>query len=357
MSTAIHAKATKTTLTFMQLRLIKLGLVLLFALAAGIALSSSFWYITSNNAVISTTLIALRSPIEGYVSGLDTHVGANLPTNIPILNVRNLYVDETRLNQMVLERNSKISELAGLNEELQDLGALKVKYKEGGSGFLATQIRAWETRREYALKSNDKTLLAATDRLLSSAENGTLLGNLGPLHITYSAQRADEIEILETNVLNKRTTIKGQISDLEKAIAVETARVKKFTEASIKTIDEASVWKLGATNGERVNVGDSLVELVDCSKLTMFVSIPQKRFGDVAIGQMAKFKLSGDTNPRFGKVLAVTAPKDLKTSHFAAMPIEKEDAVIVTLAVDPIPGETCPVGRTASVLIPITNWW
>lgn len=357
MSTAIHARAAKRTLTSLQLRLIKLGLILVLALAAGLALSSSLWYITSNNAVVSTTLIALRSPIEGYVSGLDTHVGANLPTDFPILNVRNPYVDDTRLNQMILERDNKKSEVAGLNEELQDLGALKIKYKEGGSGFLAAQIRAWEVRRDYALKNNDKTLLAATNRLLSAAKNGTLLGNIGPLHITYSAQRADEIEIRETSILDKRTAIRGQILDLEKAIALETERVKKFAEASIKTVDDASVWKLGATNGERVNVGDSLVELVNCSKLTMFVSIPQKRFGDVTIGEMAKFRLSGDTNPRYGKVLAVTAPKDLKTSHFAAMPIEKEDTVIVTIAVDPVPGEACPVGRTASVLIPITNWW
>lgn len=118
------------------------------------------------------------------------------------------------------------------------------------------------------------------------------------------------------------------------------------------------IWRLGASNVERLGVGDMAAELVDCGAPELLVAVPQDRFSDIKIGGVARYRLSGERVERTGPVLSVIGQGDLsQTGHYAALPIaEARSTIIAKVAMTPAGfGEqsaSCLIGRTARVLLP-----
>ncbi len=78
-------------------RLLKIAMVTA-VLGAGLAAAlSGHGMIASNNAVISTNLISLRTPIEGTVSGLPSRAGVMVARGARIAHVENLRVNDEHL--------------------------------------------------------------------------------------------------------------------------------------------------------------------------------------------------------------------------------------------------------------------
>jgi hypothetical protein len=112
------------------------------------------------------------------------------------------------------------------------------------------------------------------------------------------------------------------------------------------------VWKLGASNGERVGAGETIAQIVDCDSAFIIARVPQNRVPDIMVGDEAEFRLSGDETKRHGRVLTVTGDATGGDRNLAAVPFEeKGPTAAVRIAMDPVAGE-CPVGRTARVLLP-----
>jgi hypothetical protein len=116
------------------------------------------------------------------------------------------------------------------------------------------------------------------------------------------------------------------------------------------------LWKLGASSGERVAIGGMLAETVDCHNTFIVASIPQERFSDVEIGGVARFRLSGETQERMGRVMSVTGDNNLlEDRNLASTPmIQKTSSAMARIALSPSENsdDKCMVGRTARILLP-----
>ena len=119
------------------------------------------------------------------------------------------------------------------------------------------------------------------------------------------------------------------------------------------------IWRLGASDAERLGAGDMAAELVDCNAPALLVAIPQDRFSDVKIGGLARYRLSGELNDRSGAVLSVAGQGNLSHSdHYAALPVAETGSTIMAQVAVKTPeggNEPCLIGRTARVLLPTTG--
>jgi multidrug resistance efflux pump len=229
--------------------------ILKIAIAAGIlgtgggAMFSGQGKIPSNNAVISTNFVALRTPIEGIVSGLPNRVGSMVARGALIAHIENPRVNDEHLvdlreHQTRVEADLKGAEanraallnlqmdlvrrdalhtkvnserLASVVEEAEKImAALTVKQAQAqndvdrrlpleASGIVA---KVEMHRLRSTLDAARQDVAAQAARLAScrteakAAAQGVLTGNTGGTDKTYSAQRADEIAI-EVSTLNK----------------------------------------------------------------------------------------------------------------------------------------------------------
>lgn len=121
------------------------------------------------------------------------------------------------------------------------------------------------------------------------------------------------------------------------------------------------MWKVNATYGERVGVGETVLSTVSCSKPFLLASVPQDRVPEILLGGQARFRLAGEPVEHTGTVISVSESAEQSSQKFASRPIQKIDEHLATVMiglnpaviVDPSWANSCGVGRTARVLIPI----
>jgi multidrug resistance efflux pump len=385
-------------------------------LGAGVAATlSGHGTIASNNAVISTNLVSLRAPIEGTVSGLPTRAGSMIARGARIARVENPRVNDERLvdlreRQIRIEADLKgagANRAALLNlqgelvrrdaihtevnsERLRNLveeaektvASLAIKQEQAqndvdrrlpleASGIVA---KAEMHRLRSTLDSARQDAAAHAARLAAlrteakAAARGVLSGTTGGTDKSYSAQRADEIEI-ELSSLNKSiAALTAEAVETKSRLAAEQRRIDLLRFADIVAPSAGMIWKLGAADGERLGTGDMAAEIVDCNAPFILAAIPQDRFSDVEAGGLAQFRLSGERTGRTGTVVSITGHGDLaQGGHYAVMPLDEPSTVIATIAMprketgaqensaQENTAQECLIGRSARVLLPATG--
>jgi multidrug resistance efflux pump len=145
-------------------------------------------------------------------------------------------------------------------------------------------------REAAALESQ----LAAARSEAGAARRGVLT-DPGANDVPYSRQRADELAV---HIARSQREIEALAADEEETsarLASEEAHVALLRSATLAAPSSGMVWKLGASDGERVGTGDMAAELVDCSAAFLVAAIPQDEFPNVEIGGEARFRLSGES--------------------------------------------------------------
>lgn len=387
-------------------------------LGSGVAATlSGHGRIASNNAVISTNLVSLRTPIEGIVSGLPKRVGSMVARGALIAHIENPRVDDQHLVDLREQQKRVEAELRGaeanrtalldLRTELVRRDAIHTKVNSERLASLVDEAEKTEAalaikqaqaqndvdrrlpleasgivakaemhRLRSALEAARQEAAAETARLAAlrteakAASQGVLTGTTGGTDKTYSAQRADEIAI-EISALNKTiATLTAQADETKSRLAAEQHRIDLLRSADIVAPSAGMIWKLGAADGERLSTGDMAADIVDCEAPFLLVAIPQDRFSDVEARGVVQFRLSGERTERTGTVVSINGHGDLAQGHhYAVMPLEEPSTVIVTVAlprpapsatvqqnaIQDTPAQECLIGRSARVLLPASG--
>jgi multidrug resistance efflux pump len=383
-------------------RNLKIGLALTLVGAGGYAVLAGQGYISSDNAVVTTYTVSLRTPISGYVSGLRVKVGDTVAAGTVLARINDPRVDDQRLidlesllarfganRQAYMQEHAKLSsQLAALVERAAKRNLMQTAFLVLQADEAERQLRARNTEREYAFQDlGRKATLgqtgdaptadvdkarstagqanhnfdAGTFRLAylrlqaESARQGMLLES-GSADLPYSSQRADEIGIRIAEIEREITFLTASLDETAKRLDAERRRVALLRGVDLIAPSAGMVWKLGASEGERLSVGDAAAELVDCTASFVIASIPQDRFPDVEIGANARIRLSGETVERVGHVTSLTGEATLANDRtLAAAPVGQPTAA-ATARIEIGPSgnaaNDCLVGRTSRVLLP-----
>jgi multidrug resistance efflux pump len=379
-------------------RLLKLGAACGVLAAGGYAIWSAQGFVASDNAVVSAYLTSLRTPIEGYVSGRRTPVGAEIHAGDVLATMTNPLVDdqhltdlEDRVSRLAQEEAAIIRQREALELTRRELLQRAEEHRRAivaqlsgqvASADMALQAKAAEgeqakheyqrkaelarsntasasdlDRAKYASEALDRQAQSMAGQLsslqaqLSAASRGILTAD-GGNDVPYSVQRADEVRLRLVELDRALDTIKEDAQETKMRAAVERRRIDMLRSTKLAAPSAGMLWKVGASIG----TGDTAAEVVDCSREFLVAAVPQKAYSNIILGGVARFRLSGEASERTGTIVSITGDTSLiGDRNLAAVPVDRhQPAVMVRIAMAPSPNTAaeCLVGRTAQVLLP-----
>jgi multidrug resistance efflux pump len=386
----------------------KLGIAGGVACAGVLAVLSESEYVATSNAVVSTYVLSVRTPIEGTVTGLPLASGISVKNMETLAQVENPLVDPQMLiNLETLQSTAQstadalASEQGALSRQRRDLISRSEDYsvamcdrlnrdviqaeRELAARRLALEEASLEADRSEKLhklqitSDTDYQKALSTKRIAEqelaaqqavvesirsqakSASRGLLAEPGASSDVPYSRQRADEVTLRMADNERILLTFQAQAEQAHATMTEQTDWVNLMRHSDIRSPINGTVWKIDTVNGEHTAAGDTLLSLVDCRRQFVLAVIPQNRMADVAIHGTARFRLIGEPNERTGTVLSVSgdAVKD-ENLKLAATPTRNPDKAqaMVLISIDPnssVSGneeDECLVGRNARVLIP-----
>lgn len=375
------------------------------ALCAGaFGILSENKYVATSDAVVSTYVLAVRTPIDGTVSGLPISSGIMVRAGESLGELENPLADHQHLDNLRnLEDEAEATDNAVSSEQkilaiqrdelmhrsVSHLSAVKSRLSQqvvsAEQVLHARQLAFDESRKEgdrarqlYSLGimsqadydklisaegiaeqqlSAEQADVASVKLQLASATQGILIEPGTDNDVPYSRQRADELSIKLADNERILATSRMQAREAEMAVVEEAKRTEMMQHSNLSSPIDGLIWKLNAVNGEHAAAGDTVVSLVDCRRQFILAEIPQNRVPDIALHQKATFRLAGEAHERSGTVLSVSGDSLRQDeASLAALPNTdaKKELALVLIGIDnPAQGKTeCLVGRDARVLVP-----
>lgn len=386
-------------------RLLKLAAACGVLAAGAYAVWSAQGFVVSDNAVVSAYLTSLRAPIEGYVSDRPMPVGAEIRGGDILATMTNPLVDNEHLTDLedrekrlaqegaaiirerdVLEatrrdllqraeehRRAMLARLSGevtsaqmtLEAKLAESEQAKREYhRKAELAHSGTASAADLDRSQYAAEALDRQVRSLAGQLVSmqaqvtAADHGILTED-GGNDVPYSVQRADEVRLRIADLDRALETAREDAEEAKSRAVSERQRIAMLRSATLAAPSAGMLWKVGASNGERIGTGDTAAELVDCGSEFLVAAVPQKAYSNIVLGGEARFRLSGETAERTGKIISIIGDTSLVGDrNLAAVPVDQhQPTVMVRIAVPPSPNTAvgCLVGRTARVLLPTSG--
>lgn len=356
----------------------------------------------SSNAIVNAHVITLRAPIAGDVSFMFSIPDRPIAQGDIVTRLENNRVDNSQLStmqaqQITLQEKSKAIE--GELLELQKLeGRLKTsstEYRravgnrydallaEASARLSARRAIAGESvknlQRQRALYAKRLTTLAALDAAekadhvaqadlqeaeqaverihaeKTSAAQGIYFGD-GFNNVPYSQQRTDDIQLRIQALRSELRETRIREQETGRQAAVEQARLNRLTRAELAAPAAGRLWLQLATTGEYVTAGAPLLQILDTSRLFLMVSLDERHFDDIAIGDRATVELIGSGGSFYGKVERIQGNEskvDESVLAVAPPPVKpREFLVVVSLNTQDLSKKTGvanQVGRRAKV--------
>ena len=371
-------------------------------LASVYGLASQRGYVASNNAVVSANVASVRVPMDGFVSDLSVAVGTSVTKGEPIGHIQNPRTDQQALIDMhqTLQRDQIEAQVSaqlrrrltqereslksrdgiftvastGHLKQLADEGEQQLASKEALVNELGLQLERQRKlyrqgivsradldrmERRYSVADHDQSAQRdALDALRTAAlasAHGVLLDS-GTNGQSYAQQRIDEIDMRLAEVNRMISEKKSEAELMQQTLADQTSNFELKRTAELQSPVDGVVWKLIANDGEEVQKGDRVAQFVDCKSAFIVAAIPQNRVPDIEIGGTVRFRLSGETVDRYGTVSSVTGERNERTdAALAATPVHERNptATVFVSQLNQGKSNTCMVGRTARVLLPV----
>ena len=383
-------------------RNLKFGAALLLLMIGAYALLVGHGYVISDNAVVSAYTVSLRTPISGYVSGLQAKVGDPVTAGGVVARLTEPRVDDQRLvdleNLLARFRSNHHTyekERVELKLQYDALVDRALSHNRSQAAYLSLQATEAERqvhlqeaaqdyargdlRRKAALGRTGDTSTAEADKARSIAQQaemtveavaarhaylllqaemaaqGILLEN-GSADVPYSSQRADELATRLAEIDREIAYLAASEAETFSRLDAERTRLDMLRGTDLVAPSPGMLWKLGASEGERIAVNDMVVEMVDCRSAFIVAAVPQDRFSDVEIGGAARIRLSGELVDRVGHVMSLiaeTSPaNDRKLAAAPPVPRAATATARIEIAASTNAARDCLVGRTARVLLP-----
>lgn len=386
-------------------RFIKMGITGSFLFAGIYGVVSEHKYVSTTDAVVSSYVLSVRTPIDGTVTGMPLAAGIYVRQGDLLGQMDNPRVDRQHLDNLLTVEDIAKSTADALALEQQKLsyqqkelvarsdahisavsGRLQIAISEAEHVLEARRLALQEANIELdrGKKLHDAGILATADydRLLSAqeiadreyaaqqanldairsqaeaAQHGLLTEPGTNNDVSYSRQRADELAIKLAENSRVLLSSRAQAMESQAAVQTEAARAELLRHTDLRSPIDGLVWRLNAVNSEHASAGDTILSLVDCHRQFIVAEIPQDRVPDVALHQTARFRLAGESEERTGTVVSVSGDTQGMAAKLSAFPKTDPSQGLAAVIVSVSGGsgsqdtDSCLVGRSARVLIP-----
>lgn len=382
------------------MRLLKIFVGIAVAVVALFVIVSEQLAGVSADAVVNARLTTLRAPIAGRLQLGQRELGSLVETGEALGALSDPLVDDIRLNDLVLERQISAGEaqrladeIAAIDEAIIALETRKARYSterirqlearvsereaqsralqasldEASAAFArATQLRdrgvetvAALERARAATRVSERRLDAANEEIsvaaieLASAREGVFLGE-GYNDAPYSEQRISELTVEQERLKARQVQETTRAASIELRIDAERLRVNRLASAEVTANARARVWEFLAADGERLQRGQDILRLVNCSSAIVTLSVSESVYNTLKVGQNATFRLSGESRAFDGTILrlagsgAATVYQNLAVAP-SGRHLQRFDVALKVPGLLKADGLDCVIGRTGRV--------
>ena len=342
--------------------------VALGLLGAGVyAMLDDQFSLSTETAVVSAYTVGLRSPIGGHVAGLRHAPGEEVTAGALLAVVEDDRADQQRLVDLRALRDRAQSELTAaeaardaFHAMAADLTARAGTHLEVALAWYASQLAeaqrslagaqakllrdrqvldrkrqllasGFGTRADFEAAQGDhdvslRTAEAQRQRIatMQTQRDGVRRGvfvESGHIGFNYAQQRQDEVTMRLAELDRSIVSLRADLTAAEARLTGEQRHSAQQALAELPSPSGGMIWRVLAQEGERVAAGDTVAEVMDCSAAFVLAVVPQDRAADVQVGGIARFRLSGESRERSGRVQAVLGEGSVGSErNLAAMP-------------------------------------
>ncbi len=359
----------------------------------------------SDRAVVNAPVTLLTSPISGEVQSIHANASIPLARSETIAEIVNSRVDrntaiqldgkiaEMREGALAASRKRASNEayIADLDKSIREKAAQLGMILQAQIGELSANVSeadaTAEGRRlaydqvtqlanknvtntntlkparqhhEAALSSRDAAN-AKLQQKISQAEGlsrGVFVGeDLTPL--AELAQKRREIEFDTQRLAIEEAQLIAGIRDQSVLLEAEHHRLDSLAHTKIAAPVSGEILSISATQGRRVNAGDTLATFVDCERRFVVAIFSYRKAPDLAVGTRVEISGLDETGPRAGTVTEILPKAGDKFDDLYAVPFpqteRRELYVLVKPDAEPAglvasqPLSSCGVGRWVTV--------
>lgn len=344
----------------------------------------------SANAYINAQIVTVRSDRAGKISLPPRTLGSSVLMGETLAKVVNLSVDSSRLNDLELERAHKAAEVASMSRRLEVHKEVLAGLRNRSSMFRAfrveeARIRLTRAQRRLAVLQERNSLqsqgpeaaawvvepfarepdsyelalehaheeVEISEIVLEAAERGVFLGdgyNDAPSAEQHATKLSSEIQ-LQAATLQQ---LEAQYEALVERLGLEKLRVEELQVDLIRAPASGTIWELIATNEVRVERGDPILRIVDCSSTIVSLSVSEMTYNSLKIGDDASFRFNNDRRVFKGTITRLSGSGAKKIyDTLAVVPglrhLERFDVTVSVPELASEPELACAIGRTGRV--------
>jgi multidrug resistance efflux pump len=379
------------------MRLLKTAIGILLIGFAGFIIIGEQLSGASADAVVNARLTTVRAPIAGRVSIPAKALGARVQRGDPLGNLSDPLVDRTRLADLINEQSKAAAEIRRLHTALEAVDQSIAKLSDRSKAYQKERIRQLEAQvsASKALTEASRAQLALYRKMferssqlssrgieaqanleqaqsrvqvaqrelenaqaqmtvnlvgLDAARRGTFLGD-GYNDAPYSEQRIGDL-LLRKDEIEADLAAQSEISSaLEARISAERVLVNRLSSAPLIANVNGIFWTMEIADGEVVQRGQDLLQLVDCDTSVVTLSVSESVYNALTVGASAEFRMTGGSRVFNGTVtrLAGAGAEEIYR-NLAIAPSEKHlERYDVALSVPALTADSnlrCQIGRT-----------
>ncbi|SFE93663.1 HlyD family secretion protein [Roseivivax sediminis] len=372
------------------MRIVRLITGLVVILLAGWIIVGEQMSGASANAVVNARVSTVRADVAGTLSLPDRALGSLVTEGEAMASIDDPLVDSVRLDDLRMEldfseadverASALIAETRAIREDLLDrtelyrkerLADLRTRLQhartrldmleDGGSPDAEAQQLAegFDTdsaRVQFEPLRTDLALNHARERVevleiaVRAAEQDVFLGD-GYNDSPNAEQRAVELESVLAGHEADFANAEARLAAIERRVRQEEVRVSRFGGGDIAAPVNGRYWEVLQADGVTVQRGDPILRLVDCDSTFVTLSVTERVYNSLRIGQSASFRMLGDGQV-FEATVARLAGSGAETIYrnIAIAPsqrhLERYDVAILVPALNDHPELGCAVGRT-----------
>jgi multidrug resistance efflux pump len=347
----------------------------------------------SDRAVVNAPLTLLTAPIDGEVSSLSSQISNAVESGDSLARISNPRVDQSALmalEQKTSDARAKLeatrqkkdsdrtylkaldseinrqtetlraqfqSQIVGLRARVAESDALSEGKKalvDRHSTLVARNVASMDmlnpTKAQYSAalhnanaeraKLNQK--IAQLDALQSGVYVGDDLVAIGVL-----AQKRRDIDLDAKRMEIEERELSAALRDQEALVDKERQRLASLAEADVTVSTQGNILTVGITPGRRVNAGDTLASLVDCSKRFVVAIFSYRQAQSMRVGTRVRIE---DADFSSGTVAAILPKTTDKVDERFAVPFpQTERRELYAIVAPDEHGGQVPGSRQASI--------
>jgi multidrug resistance efflux pump len=187
-----------------------------------------------------------------------------------------------------------------------------------------------------------------------AARRGLYLGG-GASETPYMEQQRDRLLLRRQELETIATDARARIDQIDARIAAERQRLARAAAYDTSLAPGSIVWAVAASPGASVTPGAALLDLADCTRRFVEVTLPERRMEAVLPGQAVRVRLIGADAWMTGRVMRSAGAAARRDVAMVAANEASRDSRALTVEVSLPPAapaaaaRRCDIGRLAEV--------